>query len=315
MATLVQKFILATAVVASAGALSPAHAGTLQSATIGGSNASDYLIYGSNATSTFLVPNNPANLTSALSGNSSSPTGNVELAASSEKAGFDFTKNTTLNGTIGGKTISISSLTKSDWLSPVNGTTFGQSWFNQALTSNNVSLDSTVKASLFSIFQSSGGFERFSDPNISYVNQNDTTGQISIGLAGHYNANSLFQFTQLIDTYLSQTKSLSLAKQKALAPVIQQLTDLKPTLTTAKIQASEVFKYTYNGQTNYGYSFLATKSGLVEKSDGISHNGNYEVVFQGIAPPKKVPEPTMVLSLLGLAGVAAVRRRKGQTTE
>jgi hypothetical protein len=306
MATLVQKFILATAVVASAGALSPAHAGTLQSATIGGSNASDYLIYGSNATSTFLVPNNPANLTSALSGNSSSPTGNVELAASSEKAGFDFTKNTTLNGTIGGKTISISSLTKSDWLSPIGTTTFGQSWFNQALTSNSISLDSTVKASLFSIFQNNGGFERFSDPNISYVNQNDTTGKISIGLAGHYSANSLF--TQSIDTYLAKTTGLNAATKL-------QLAGMKTTLASKPIQASEVFKYTYNGQTNYGYSFLATKSGLVEQSDGISHNGNYEVVFQGIAPPKKVPEPTVVLSLLGLAGVAAVRRRKVQTAE
>jgi hypothetical protein len=308
MATLVQKFILATAVVASAGALSPAHAGTLQSATIGGSNPSDYLIYGSNATSTFLVPNNPANLTSALSGNSSSPTGNVELAASSEKAGFDFTKNTTLNGTIGGKTISISSLTQSDWLSPVNGTTFGQSWFNQALSSNGFSslVGTSTANSLFSIFQGNGGFERFSDPNISYVNQNDTTGKISIGLAGHYSANSLF--TQSIDTYLAKTTGLNAATKL-------QLAGMKTTLASKPIQASEVFKYTYNGQTNYGYSFLATKSGLVEQSDGISHNGNYEVVFQGIAPPKKVPEPTVVLSLLGLAGVAAVRRRKGQMAE
>jgi hypothetical protein len=306
MATLVQKFILATAVVASAGALSPAHAGTLQSATIGGSNPGDYLIYGSNATSTFLVPNNPANLTSALSGNSSSPTGNVELAASSEKAGF--TKNTTLNGTLGGKALSISSLTKSDWLSPVNGTTFGQSWFNQALTSNGFSsmVGTTTASSLFSIFQGNGGFERFSDPNISYVNQNDSTGKISIGLAGHYSANGLF--TQSIDTYLAKTTGLSAATKL-------QLAGMKTTLARKPIQASEVFKYTYNGQTNYGYSFLATKSGLVEQSDGISHSGNYEVVFQGIAPPKKVPEPTVVLSLLGLAGVAAVRRRKGQMAE
>jgi PEP-CTERM motif len=310
MATLIQKFILATAVVASAGALFPAHAGTLQSATIGGSAPSDYLIYGANATNTFLVPNNAANLQTALSGNSSNPTGNVELAASSEKTGFDFTKNTTLNGTLGGKALSISSLTKSDWLSTVNGTTttFGQSWFNQALSSNGFGtlVGTSTANSLFSIFQGNGGFERFSDPNISYVNQNDTTGKISIGLAGHYSANSLF--TQSIDSYLAKTTGLSTATKL-------QLAGMKTTLASKPIQASEVFKYTYNGQTNYGYSFLATQSGLVEKSDGISHSGNYEVVFQGIAPPKKVPEPSVVLSLLGLAGVAAVRRRQGQAAE
>jgi hypothetical protein len=306
MATLVQKMMLTAAVLASAGAMSPAAASTLQNATIGGSAAGDYLIYGSNATQTFGVPNTALNLKDALTGNSASPTGNVELAASSEKAGFDFTKNTTLNGTIAGQSLSISSLTKSDWTSAYKGSTFGQSWFNEALTSNGFSsmVGTSTANSLFSIFQGNGGFERFSDPNISYVNENDTTGKISIGLAGHYSANSLF--TQSIDTYLAANKNTLSATQKL------TLGGMKTTLASKPIQASEVFKYTYNGQTNYGYSFLATKSGLTETSDGVSHNGNYEVVFQGIAPPKKVPEPSVVLSLLGLGGLVAVRRLKGQ---
>jgi hypothetical protein len=301
MANLIPKLILATAVLASAGVLSPASASTLQNATIGGSAASDYLIYGANATKTFVVTNTAANLQDALSGTSTNPTGNVELAASSEKAGFDFTKNTTLNGTIAGQSLSISSLTKSDWTSAYKGSTFGQSWFNEALTSNGFSsmVGTSTASSLFGIFQGNGGFERFSDPNISYVNANDKTGKISIGLAGHYSANSLF--TQSIDTYLATNKTLNAATKL-------QLAGMKTTLASQPIQASEVFKYTYNGQTNYGYSFLATQSGLTETSDGVSHSGNYEVVFQGIAPPKKVPEPSVVLSLLGLGGLVAARR-------
>jgi len=50
---------------------------------------------------------------------------------------------------------------------------------------------------LFNIFKTNGGFQRFSDPNIPYVNQ-DAIGTISIGLAGHYDASSLF--TRSIDT-------------------------------------------------------------------------------------------------------------------
>ena len=96
----------------SAIALAPAYADGIKKVSIGGSAPSDYFLYDSNATETFLNPN--ASLQTILSGDKNSPTGNVELAASSEKAGFDFTKSTTLNGTIGGRAIAISSLTQSD---------------------------------------------------------------------------------------------------------------------------------------------------------------------------------------------------------
>ena len=55
-----------------------------------GTAATDYLLYDSNNTHTFLNPN--ASLQTILGGTAANPTGNVELAASSEKAGFDFTK-------------------------------------------------------------------------------------------------------------------------------------------------------------------------------------------------------------------------------
>ena len=296
-----------TAVIVAASAMmgAPAFAGTLSSATIGGTNPTDYLIYDSNTTNTFEVAKTPANLAKVLGGNSSNPTGNVELAASSEKSGFDFTKNTSLTGTIGGKAITLSSLTKDDWNSVYKGSTFGQYWFSQTLAQNGFgSLVGTNDGlQVFNIFKTYGGFERFSDPNISYVNQNDTTGEIQVGLAGHLNANSLV--TKSLDAYLADlTGNLAQTQQNK-----AKITGLKNQLGASTVQASEVFKYTYNGVTDYGYGFSATKSNLVEKGDGISHSGNYEIKLQGVVPKKRVPEPSALMGLAGLGILLTVKRK------
>ncbi|PSB20161.1 PEP-CTERM sorting domain-containing protein [Phormidesmis priestleyi ULC007] len=306
MAKKLSRFAITSAIVTASAIMgTPAFAGTLSGATIGGTQPTDYLIYDANNTNTFEVAKTPANLAKVLGGNSTSPTGNVELAASSEKPGFNFTKNTSLTGTIGGKAITISSLTKDDWNSAYNGTTFGQSWFNQAMTQNGFgSLAGTSDGvQVFNIFKTYGGFERFSDPNISYLNQNDTTGEIQVGLAGHLNANSLI--TKSLDAYLAGLTGNSAATQQSKV----KITGLKNQLGASTIQASEVFKYTYNGVTDYGYGFSATKSNLVEKSDGISHSGNYEIKIKGVAPPKHVPEPSTLMGLVGLGSLLAFKRR------
>ncbi len=290
-------------VTASAIMSTPAFAGTLSGATIGGTQPTDYLIYDANTTQTFEVAKTSANLAKVLGGNSSSPTGNVELAAGSEKSGFDFTKNTSLTGTIGSKAITISSLTQGDWNSAYGGTTFGQYWFNQAMTQNGLSsLAGTSSGSqVFSIFKTYGGFERFSDPNISYVNQNDITGEIQVGLAGHLNATSLI--TKSLDSYLATLTGTSAATQQNRV----KITGLKNELGTKNIQASEIFKYTYDGVTGYGYGFSATRSNLVEKTDGISHSGNYEVKIAGVVP-RPVPESSSLMGLVGLGSLLAFKR-------
>lgn len=292
--------VAASLLVSSTIAIAPAQADSLKNATIGGTAASDYLLYDSNATNTFLNPN--ASLQTILGGDAANPTGNVELAASSEKAGFDFTKNTILNGTIGGRAISISSLTSSDWSNSYKGTTFGQYWFNSALSANGFSsmVGTSNGTTLFNIFKNNGGFERFSDPNISYVSQ-DAGNMINIGLAGHYNASSLL--TKSIDQYVATT-TLSNTQKLMMA-------GLKTQLSGKVIQASEIVKTTYEGKTDYGFSFTATKSGLVEKSDGVSHTGNYVISLQGIEPmKKKVPEPSIVLGLITLGGLATRKLRR-----
>jgi hypothetical protein len=309
-----QTFLIGASIAMGVGAIatSPAQAGSLRNATIGGTAASDYLIYDANSTNTYVVPNTTANLNKVLGGNATSPTGNVELRASSEKAGFDFTKNTTLSGTIGGKTLTLSSLTASDWNSSYQGTTFGQFWFNQALNANKIILPriqignrviepSTQITQLFDIFTTYGGFQRFSDPNISYVNQ-DNTGKISIGLAGHLNATPLL--LQSVDAYLADSRIPQASKTV--------VSTLRNTLATLSIQASEVVKYSYDGgDYKYLFSFEATKSGLTELSDGKSHTGNYEVYIQGtpLRTSQAVPEPSIVFGILGVAGILTTQRK------
>ncbi|WP_245245972.1 NF038130 family PEP-CTERM protein [Nostoc sp. ATCC 53789] len=288
-----QKLVIGAsmAIGVSAIATVPAQAGTLTGATIGGTEASDYLVYDVQGNSTISVDKTSANVQKVLDGNAANPTGNVELRASSEAVGFDFNKNTALTGQIGGQSITLSSLTATDWFSTGSGLStsygvnnFANTWFNQFYDAAGLGASFIPRSQAFTAFLGINGFQRSSDPNISYVNQNDTTGDIKIGLAGHYN---------LKDYY---------------APLLGSLGNLLKN----GFQASEVVKVTYNGKTNLLYSFSATESGLSNNSgpgaDGKSHSGNYEVTIQGV-PPAAVPEPSVMLGLLGVAGVFATQRK------
>ncbi|AKG20295.1 NF038130 family PEP-CTERM protein [Calothrix sp. 336/3] len=310
MKKITKTLLIGASLAAGMSAIAPAQAGTLTNVTIGGTNASDYYVYDADTTSTFRVQNpTAADIQKVLSGDKNSPTGNIELAASSEQTGFDFAKNTTLTGNIGGQALTLSSLTSSDWTSNYKNTgkTLGRHWFDSALTANGFgSLVSTAAGTgFFNAFQNNGGFQRFSDPNISYVNQDDSTGLISIGLAGHLNATSLL--LPYFDLYVN---SLS-GPQKLLAQ------GLRGQLANSTIRASEIVKYTYNGTTDYLFGFSATDSKLVNNkgigADNISHNGNYEVSFQGIVPPretpKATPEPSVMLGMLAVGGVFAAQRK------
>jgi hypothetical protein len=300
MNKIVNKLLIGASIAASLGAIAsaPAQAGSLTNATIGGTAASDYYVYDVNGNNTVKVDSNLANVNKVLDGNAANPTGNVELRASSEQAGFDFTKNTFLSGTIGGKNITLSSLTASDWTG-----NFTTTWLTSALSANGLSsLASTSNVGLLSnILTNYGGRQRFSDPNISYVNQNDTTGEISIGLAGHFNATSLL--TASITGYIGDTTVSQTNRNIA--------SGLLNLLGNKQIQASEIVKVSYNnGPAQLLYSFNGTQTGLTAADDGQSHNGNYEVKLQGQVPTQAVPEPSVMLGLLGVAGVFKVQRQR-----
>ncbi len=300
MAASLKKLLIGTSVAVgmSAVGITPALAGSLTNATIGGTAANDYLTYGTSGNQTVVIPNSVANLQSVLDGNAASPTGNVELAASSEKAGFNFTKNTSLTGDIGGKSLTLSSLTASDWATTVSGgLSLAQKWFGDALTANgygSVLNSAPLYGLAWNTFNTSGGLQRFSDPNISYVNQDDSTGEIKIGLAGHYDA------TPLLFKGLNNTQKL----------LLNSLRD--PSKAGTPIQASEIVKYTYNGTTDYLYSFLATGSGLTAADDNFSHSGNYELKLAGVITPPPaaaVPEPSTILGLMAVGGLFGAAKR------
>lgn len=284
MAGTVKKFMLSTSLAAGMITISgtSVFAASLTNATVAGS---DYSLYDSNGTSTFIQPS--AKLSTILGGNSSSPGGNVELFSSSERLSngefAQYAGVSSLTGTIGGKDIILSSLTAADWDSKVGGVTLAKRWFNEALSANGLgSLVGTREGgTLYNSFIVNGGRQRFSDPNISYLNQDDITGKIKIGLAGHYDAKSL-----LLGVIPASLESL---------------------LSNTTVQASEIVKVTYNGETHYLYNFRATNSGLFALDDGFSHNGNYELLLAGVSPAR-VPEPCAILSLIGLGGLLATKR-------
>ncbi|NEO99897.1 MAG: hypothetical protein F6K58_14695 [Symploca sp. SIO2E9] len=135
MKGIINKFLLSASIVAGISAITSAPASAFSL------SGNDYLIYESDGVNRFV--NQSADLNSILRGNSITPGGNVELAASSEQVGFDFSQATSLIGEISGKTITLSSLTAADWFGIGKITTvygandFANEWFNSALAAYN----------------------------------------------------------------------------------------------------------------------------------------------------------------------------------
>lgn len=292
MKKLVKKLAIGISTVVGVGAIAatPAHAGSLTGVTLGGTAPNDYFVYDVSGNFTIPVASTLPNVQKVLDGNATNPTGNVELAASSEQLGFNFFNNTSISGQIGGKSLTLSSLNAIDWFGATLNTTYGANtfatkWFNSFLAqAGQASVVGTPLANqAFNTFLGIGGFQRTSDPNISYVHQDDASNEIKIGLAGHFD----------LKAYYVNEGGL-FAQFAALLP--------------DKFQASEVVKYTYNGKTDYLYSFFATDSGLRELNKANDHNGNYEVTIPGV-PPAKTPEPSLMLGVLGVVGMFAAQRK------
>lgn len=319
MTALMKKFLIGATVAAGISAIATAPASAF---SIAGNN--DILLYDADGSSTFLNPN--ANLSTILAGNSSSPGGNVELFASSESVSLqsflNSTARTSIVGTVAGQTITVSSLTATDWFGPslttsFSANTFATQWFNafytesglvnneaglrQALAAQattqpqkffwtNLATSAQVREAVYRAYLSDQvkGFQRSSDPNISYITTSGT--DLLIGLAGHYDAKAF---------YASQLGAFG-------------------SLIRDGFQVSEVVKVNYGGVEQLLYSFSATRSGLVNDrgtgNDGRSHTGNYEVKLAGVVTPPPpsadVPEPSAMLALLGLAGFFAAKRKQ-----
>ncbi|HBE59371.1 MAG TPA: PEP-CTERM sorting domain-containing protein [Cyanobacteria bacterium UBA11366] len=231
--------------------------------------------------------------------------GSVSQAFTALSNFLGYNTTTSLTGQIGGKDITLSSLNALDWfgssaasaktaiasasaisnpilraaalnnaINPLyNASNFATQWFENTLSQYGLLPSTSIaKKAAFNTFLLAGGFQRFSDPNISYVNQ-DNDGLIRIGLAGHYNA-----------------------------------LDLLGLSGSSPVQVSEVVKVSYKGgPAEYKYSYQAAQSGLTAADDGRSHNGEYEVTLQG--DPVAVPEPSAVLGLVTVGGLFAAKRK------
>jgi hypothetical protein len=187
---------------------------------------------------------------------------------------------TSISGTVAGKTLTLSSLTAYDWFGDNLDTSYGDNlasdWVDAffAATGQQGAGDGT-KEYAYNLFLENNFFQRASDANISYV---DVVGSdINIGLAGHYDLKQAYSH-------------LGFAS-----------------LLPDGFQASEVVKYEYDGIIDYAFGFEATKSGLIEASDGKSHNGNYEVLIA-----VSTPEPSSMLALMAVGGVLLATKKKSE---
>jgi hypothetical protein len=227
--------LAALAMAASAGAF----AVPLTGAAVTG-YATGYAVSGSALTGTaYPAGLSGTTLSNLLTGDASSPTGDVELG----RAGL---LSASLTGTYDGHTITLSSLNYSDW----STTGLAQRYIASAAAAIGATLTSTQLAVATATFLGDGvggatdPWQYVSDPNVAYANV--TLGILSVGLAGYFDATPV-----LAALFPGQT-------------------------VPAGSQASEVVKVSIDGGTaQYLYSFTATRSGLT--GPGGSLTGNYEV--------------------------------------
>ncbi|MGC9505187.1 NF038130 family PEP-CTERM protein [Baaleninema sp.] len=212
MSGLVNKVLIsASAMGLSAFVAAPAFAGSITGASVSGT----HLLYEAQGTSTVL--NNSADLADVLQGDFSNPGGNIELSGTtSHSNAADMTNATVLQGAVDGENVFISSLTTNDWLSGNYGNRLIDKWFYEAWHDTSTGFQTWVSdnysttdysAALMG-FEMFGGYKRFSDPNVSYVNT-DSSGDLFVGLAGHLNHSSGVNLSEVVKvTYQGDTKFL-----------------------------------------------------------------------------------------------------------
>ncbi len=200
-------------------------------------------------------------------------TANITNVMNTGDGAIEFgSSSTSLSGTLGGNSITVSSLSLSDWTA--NGDALAQQYITGAASSIGATLTSVQMTSALNAFftQNLGGgvnpYMLVSNPNISFVNLNG--GVVSVGMDGFLNATSVLQ-------------------------------SFFPSLTVpANAQVSDVAKVTYEGKTEYLYGFSATPTGYT------AGNGS----FTGLYQESFVPEPgTALLLVAGMAGLSKMRRR------
>ncbi|WP_315789765.1 NF038130 family PEP-CTERM protein [Fischerella sp. JS2] len=297
MKNTVKRLLIGISIVAgmSAIATSPAHAVDF---TFNNSNETNTYTGGSDGV--FIGKDTTAAAKALSDGDASS---NVELWYSSETP----TANVGFTATEGNYSATVSSVTAADW------NDFSSQWLNDLLNAYQPfqsvwnAFSGTTKSLITSYLPSLG----MGDPNIGGF-QFGENGGVQLQLIGHLDLK-----TKLLDQINALLKLPS-----ALLPQSQRadLTNFKNALNAyqGQIAASEIAKVVTSGKTYYAYSFSAVASGITASDDGKSYSAIYNWStpdYVAKVPPKSVPEPSVMLGLLSIAGVFVTQRqlKKAQT--
>ncbi|MBW4671633.1 MAG: NF038130 family PEP-CTERM protein [Cyanomargarita calcarea GSE-NOS-MK-12-04C] len=335
MKNALKKVAIAVSMAASVGAIAAAPA-QATSFTFNSPNEIKTYTGGSNGS---FIANDTVAASQALSdGNASS---NVELWYSTENP----TSNVGFTATQGQYSATVSSVTASDWSSfgsqwlgdLLNTYTPFQSVWN-GFSANTQSLVTSYFPLLGMGDPNIGGFQfgQNGGVELKLVGHLDVktklSNTLSTKLTQAWNGGVKLLFTgqtTLPSASQVQTKISSLqallnlpvtpaAVKATLTTQIAQLTSFKDvlslqaTLSTyqGQIGASEIAKVVNGNNTYYAYSFNPTASGITASDDGVSYSAYYTWNTPGYtAPSAAVPEPSVMLGILGVGGVFVTRRK------
>ncbi|WP_292763568.1 NF038130 family PEP-CTERM protein [Nostoc sp. NOS(2021)] len=326
-----QKLVIGAsmAIGVSAIATAPAHALSLTF-----NNANEIKTYTGGSNGNFIANDTVAASQALTDGNVSS---NVELWYTDENP----TSNVGFTATEGNYSATVSSVTASDWSS------FSSQWLGDLLNTYTPfkSVWNGFSASTQSLITSSFPSLGIGDPNIGSF-QFGQNGGVELQLVGDLDVKT--KLSQTISTDLGQAwdggvKSLFPGKTSlsisaldvqtkisllqllptsaTLQTQINQLTSYKDLLNfqatlnvyQGKIGASEIAKVVTDNKTYYAYSFNSTASGITASDDGVSYSAYYTWNTPGYTAPtppsSSVPEPSVMLGLLGVAGVFVTQRK------
>ncbi|MEH2323239.1 MAG: NF038130 family PEP-CTERM protein [Nostoc sp.] len=292
-----QKLLIggSVAIGVSALATAPAHATSFNF-----NNTGEINTYTGGSNGTFIRGNAQGGTDAAIKAlTDNDPTSNVELWYSDENP----TSNVSFTTTVDGKSVTVSSITKDDWK------IFGSQWLDGFLQAHStrgitvigdkVTVGSTTisKAYLLNSLLSTG-LPSSGDPNIGTFASDASTSKLSLDIIGH---------KDLKPRILQNSYSTGNSVWDAM------LTVAAGKMTS--IQASEIAKVTVGTgsdvQTYFAYSFDAIDTGITASDDKESYSGKY-TWSQKLSTA--VPEPSVILGLLGVAGVFATQRKFKKTS-
>jgi hypothetical protein len=268
-------------------------------------------------------------ITALTDGNSAT---NVELFTSGENV----TDNIGFTGKLGKNTIKVESVTKADWADGKLATAWLTGFSNtyaSLMQATTVKL-SGINMKVSDIFQAkkddlttylkTNGINGAGDANIGNITYDSASGKLNVDLAGHLDVRYGTAVSTSSDVGMNFVSSQSLTDPNLLFNTIFSALSAQATKSGTALQVSEIAKVTFNDKVDYAFGFAATDSGAIagdrnNATDKTSHTGTYRwtqtfASFSDVPPSEKVPEPSALLALMAVGGVAFAQRKVKKQT-